>query len=194
LDTFVNHLDTKRISPFGATRVSSRLTGGDSLADSVNFGDWLKKRREGRCMTLDEVAKAANFKRSYINKYERNTSLIPPLDTMRKIAEALETTIVEPLMAIGYIEINDVEFQSLPIFIHYRKLSKDGQKLAAEILSLLVSRMGDGPSGPNASSSGSSSLPPTKGQLVRTYKSPTHRSGKGKRTHKDTVEETKSSK
>ena len=76
---------------------------------SVTFGDWIKQNRKAAKMSLDELAEASNFSKTYINRIERNlgnpttgTPYQPSKDFVDAIATAMGVNISDARRAAGY--------------------------------------------------------------------------------------------
>lgn len=59
------------------------------------MGYKLKERREKKGMTLEQLSKKVNLSVAYLCNLENDRRKNPSMETMKKIAEALESTVQE---------------------------------------------------------------------------------------------------
>jgi transcriptional regulator with XRE-family HTH domain len=72
---------------------------GDRLPEAIAFGEGVRKRREGRGWTLEQLAEAAGLNPLQVGHIERGASDVK-LSTIVKLAHALGTTASELLRSI----------------------------------------------------------------------------------------------
>lgn len=68
------------------------------------FGSLLKQLREQNGMSINQLAEAAGISNSQISRMENGVRGVPKAPTIRKLAEALNTSYEELMTAAGYLE------------------------------------------------------------------------------------------
>jgi transcriptional regulator with XRE-family HTH domain len=74
---------------------------------TLTFAAWLKQRREMKGMSQEELGLAAGFQsgRTNISKFEKSgPGYVPRLDALIAICKALDTTLDDPLVAMGLLD------------------------------------------------------------------------------------------
>ncbi|MEC0369433.1 transcriptional regulator [Paenibacillus chibensis] len=71
------------------------------------FGSTLKRLREQKGYTINQLAEAAGISNSQISRMENGLRGIPKAPTIRKLADALEAPYGELMGAAGYLEDRD---------------------------------------------------------------------------------------
>lgn len=67
-------------------------TGG-AMAETETFGERLRRLREQRGLSLDELAARTEISKAYLWKLEKKPDSNPSIDIAQKLAEALGTTL-----------------------------------------------------------------------------------------------------
>jgi transcriptional regulator with XRE-family HTH domain len=107
------------------------------------FSVWLKRTREAKGVTQDALADYLGQKKAAVSKWENKTEpeAIPPLDTLVRMCEKLETTIAEPLTELGYLprgeKIEDLQARTL--LRQYEKLPQHARALVTDIVKAVAS-------------------------------------------------------
>ncbi len=60
-----------------------------------SFGDRLRRFRQAKRFSLDDLASKASVSRAYLWKLERKPDVNPSLELLQKLAKALDTTIAD---------------------------------------------------------------------------------------------------
>ena len=60
-----------------------------------SFGDRLRRFRQAKTFSLDDLASTTGISRAYLWKLERKPDVNPSLDLLHKLAEALDTTVAD---------------------------------------------------------------------------------------------------
>ncbi|MCJ8014372.1 helix-turn-helix domain-containing protein [Paenibacillus sp. KQZ6P-2] len=68
------------------------------------FGNLLKQLREQKGLTINQLADAAGISNSQISRMENGVRGVPKATTIRKLAEALNTSYGDLMIAAGYLE------------------------------------------------------------------------------------------
>jgi transcriptional regulator with XRE-family HTH domain len=82
---------------------------------TTSFGLELQRIRESRNLTLEEVAADADMTVETLSRIERPVA-VPDLTEVRQLARALDTPLVELLIATGQLEPDDMP--SLRTYLH----------------------------------------------------------------------------
>lgn len=81
----------------------------------MELGEFIKKYREENDLSLREFANKSGLSHAYIAKLESGIDprsgkkVEPTLDTIKKIADATDTQLIEVLKLMGYVESNNEE-------------------------------------------------------------------------------------
>lgn len=81
-------------------------------ADPSNLGSRMRRLRVDRDVTLETLAKLTGFSKGYLSRIENNKKT-PPLGTLARVADALETSLVHLLSPAGSASRDDPPFVSL---------------------------------------------------------------------------------
>lgn len=119
--------------------VSRAETIDNMLMAALSFGEWLRREREGRGLSLEALGEKVNFGKAYISKIEGRRAA-PPLKTIAKITKALELPIVEPLKAMGLIDDESEAEHDPRLLFHFRQLPPEGKDIAVDIMDVLWRR------------------------------------------------------
>lgn len=108
------------------------------------FSAWLKKKRELTGVSQEALADWLGQEKAAISKWENKTddTAIPPLGTLALMCEKLETTILEPLVELGYVSLEGSagNFQSKWLLKQLDKLPPEAQVMVADIVKVFVNR------------------------------------------------------
>ena len=81
-------------------------------------------------MTQEAVAEKAGFEKAYVSKWEnKNDDSIPPLATIEAFARALGTTLLEPLVSLGFIRPDEASLPEGFAKSEFALMFKDVEKL-----------------------------------------------------------------
>ncbi|ULO05169.1 helix-turn-helix domain-containing protein [Paenibacillus sp. 19GGS1-52] len=67
------------------------------------FGEYLRKLRNDKKLTLEQVAKSAGFSKGYLSNIENGRRGVPSPEILKKLAVALETQYMELMQAAGHV-------------------------------------------------------------------------------------------
>ena len=76
------------------------------------FGQFLKELRERKGVSLRDVEEATEISNAYLSQLEtgaRRTQKLPPVDTLRRLADYFNVTMMELLQRAGYLEEKDIK-------------------------------------------------------------------------------------
>ncbi len=99
-----------------------------------SFGWFLRKIREDRGLSLQEVEKKAKVSNSYLSQVERGDRGVPSIEILTKLAKTYDMTIIEMVKAATSDDIVDSVLKNLNLdeeFIlkNYKELSKENKYL-----------------------------------------------------------------
>ena len=102
-----------------------------------NLASRLRKIRDDRGLSLDEVAAKAGISKTYLWELERDTDSVkkPSADVLLRIAKALSTTLAE-LLALATVKAPDGPVEIPPSLNEFRK--RMGEELTAQDLQELA--------------------------------------------------------
>lgn len=92
-----------------------------------SLGEFIKKVREDKNLTQEEVADRADLARSYISKLEDNKFKSPSAKVLMKLAKGLEVSHDSIFQAAGYFpEVDNKNLPPLDVYLRtrYPKLSE----------------------------------------------------------------------
>lgn len=136
----------QNISSNSSRSVSSQLTQRSGVTRMKTFAEWLKGKRTSLDISQDVVAERSAFKKAYISKLEGDkTGSIPPLATIKAIAEALGTTIEEPLAEMGFLKTESAKgvkarfdaSRFARLYLKHQKISTGRRKEFERILEMV---------------------------------------------------------
>lgn len=93
-----------------------------------DFGEYIKKIRESKNMTLNQVAMYAEISAAQLSRIETGKRGTPKPQTIEKIASALKVDYNELMIAAGYV--NGTSFE-VPEII--KRLAKDERDIAKQL-------------------------------------------------------------
>ena len=90
------------------------------------FGDYIRKIREGKRLTLNQVATYADISPAQLSRIENGKRGVPKPTTIKKIADALKVDYNELMKVAGYLdESTVVEEETLIDINNLEELLKD---------------------------------------------------------------------
>lgn len=109
------------------------------------FGEYLKKLRKGKGLTLKQVEKAAEVSNAYISQIERGLRKPPHPDILKRLAKVYDITHHELLVAAGYLEDPEEQVKRQKIDAAFQHVMTDplykyGTRLKGGHVSLDVKR------------------------------------------------------
>lgn len=123
--------------------VSYKLTGGWPRLKFNTFAEWLKWKRDQVGLTQDEVAIRVGCKKAYISKLEdESRKKPPPVETLHALSVALGTSVVEPLLALGYVpsDATNLDSEAYHLLSKFQPLPPDWKDMAVELIDVLAQR------------------------------------------------------
>ena len=105
-------------------------------ARAMNLAERLRKLRDDKEMSLDDVAKKAKISKTYLWELERDEkgAKKPSADVLLRIAEALKVSLAE-LLALATVQVKDGPVEVPPSLCEFQeRMDKQGEALTADDL------------------------------------------------------------
>lgn len=96
--------------------------------DKMTLRDAIKNRREQLGLTQQDIARQLSTSDTTLSNIENGKTQKVPLDTAKKIADALNWDMIDLLMAINYLCPEDLQRHSLCQFQNCENLSANDQQ------------------------------------------------------------------
>jgi len=109
------------------------------------FGEFLKKLREDRGLTLREVEKSAKISNAYLSQIERGQRGIPNIKILNRLADAYDISVIELVEAAkSELQDEEIETDATPgvkfVSRGYEKLSEENKRMLTEFLQHLINK------------------------------------------------------
>lgn len=103
-------------------------TGGIRM-NEVEFGDYLRKLRKQKKLTMEQIAKATELSQPYISQIENGKKGIPSPEILFKLSKPLEVLHSHLMFKAGYIKDDDVLETEFEKKIRHEEDEKFHQKI-----------------------------------------------------------------
>lgn len=82
------------------------FTGGKRMS---NVGEYIKKTRNKRGYTLDELSERVGYSNPYLSQIENGRRGVPSPDLLKKLAKTLDVSYIHLLQKAGYVTEQDIQ-------------------------------------------------------------------------------------
>lgn len=108
-----------------------------ALADAKAFGEYIKKLRESRRLSINQLALNSGVSAAHISRIERGLRDVPHPDFIKKLARGLNVSYEELMGVAGYIDDRESE-EALRVFSNRLRTLREQQGLTIHQLASKV--------------------------------------------------------